>query len=208
MFKKFLAASAAIVLTGTLALATGLWPGLPQHGGVSYCASWAGVSGSFTCSTTVPAGTTAFTGNEAIPGDDYGPLTQTSANAGTAAGNGAPPQSEYFSILQLGNGAFTKLASTTSASTYTIPCTTSYLFTDATVTNPTYTMCAAPIQGQKVTVVWGANISTGITFSAGAGSTLSACLRRDQCDHSGDHSPVDLRRYGLVSDTVGHLGLN
>ena len=166
----------ALVAAVGISMATGLWPGLPMHGGVSYCASWSGVSGAFVCGTTVPAGTTAFTGNEALPGDDYGPLTQTTANAGNAAGNGAPPQSEYFSILQLGNGAFTTLASTTSASTYTVPCTTSYLFTNATVTNPTYTFCATPLQGQKLTVVWGANITTGITFAAGSGSTcLPAC---------------------------------
>src|ERR1700679_1228139 len=104
MFKKLLAGAAALVLTGAIAFATGLFPGLPMHGGVSYCASWSGVSGSFTCSATVPAGATAFTGNEALPGDDYGPLTQTTANAGTAAGNGAPPQRENFTILRPGNG--------------------------------------------------------------------------------------------------------
>jgi len=166
----------AVVLAGSLAWATGLFPGLPQHGGASYCASWSGVAGSLTCGATVPAGTTAFTGNEAIPGDDYGPLTQTSANAGSAAGGGAPPQSELFSILQLGNGAFTILPSTGSATTYTVPCTTSYLFENATVTSPTITFCATPLQGQKFTLVWGANITTKITTAAGAGSTcLPAC---------------------------------
>jgi hypothetical protein len=166
----------AMLVAGSLSWATGLWPGLPQHGGVTYCASWAGVSGSFTCSTTVPAGTTAFTGNEALPGDDYGPLTQTSGNAGNAAGNGAPPQSEYFSILQLGNGFFTNLASTTSATAVTVPCTTSILFENATVTNPTITFCASPLQGQFFTLVWGANLTTGITTAAGTGSTcLPAC---------------------------------
>lgn len=178
--KKFLKAlglsSLAVVAAVGIAMATGLWPGLPQHGGVSYCASWSGVSGSFVCGSTVPAGTTAFTGNEALPGDDYGPLTQTSANAGTAAGNGAPPQSEYFSILQLGNGAFTILASTTSATAVTVGCQTSYLFENATVTSPTITFCATPLQGQKFTLVWGANITTKITTAAGAGSTcLPAC---------------------------------
>jgi len=176
MLKKIAATLAALVVTAGLALATGLFPGLPQHGGVSYCAGWNGVSGSFTCAATVPAGTTAFTGNEAVPMDDYGPLTQTTANAGTAAGNGAPPQSEYVSLLQLGNGGFQNLASTTSATAVTVLPTTSIMFENATVTNPTITFTAAPLQGQKFTLVWGANLTTGITTAAGAGSTcLPAC---------------------------------
>jgi hypothetical protein len=166
----------AIIVAGSVAWATGLWPGLPQLGGPSYCASWSGVAGSFTCSATVPAGTTAFTGNEAVPADMYGPLTQTSANAGTAAGGGAPPQTQLVSVLQLGNGGFQNLLSTTSATTVTVLPTTSYLFENATVTNPTITFTAAPFQGQKLTIVLGANLTTGITTAAGAGSTcLPAC---------------------------------
>ena len=108
--------------------------------------------------------------------DVYGPLSQTTANAGTSAGGGAPPQSEFLSVLQLDNGPFTILASTTSATTYTVPSTTSYLFENATVTNPTITFTAAPLQGQKFTLVWGANLTTGITTAAGSGSTcLPAC---------------------------------
>ena len=167
---------AGLLAATAAALATGLFPGLPQLGGVSYCASWNGVSGSLTCGSTVPAGSTAFTGNEAAPFDSYGPLTQTSANAGTAAGLGAPPQTQFVGVLQLGNGAFTNLPSTTSATAVTVPCTTSYLFENATVTNPTITFCATPLQGQKFTLVWGANITTSITTAAGAGSTcLPAC---------------------------------
>jgi hypothetical protein len=171
-----LGALGAICVAGSVSWATGLWPGLPQLGGVSYCASWSNTSANSQCGTTVPAGTTAFTGNEALPSDAYGPLTQTSANAFTAAGNGAPPQSQYISVLQLGNGGFTNLASTTSATTVTVPCTTSMMFENATVTNPTITFCATPLQGQKFTLVWGANLTTGITTAAGAGSTcLPAC---------------------------------
>ncbi len=175
-FRLGLIGFAGLLAATAVAFATGLFPGLPQLGGGSYCASWSNTTASPQCGSTVPAGSTAFTGNEAAPFDSYGPLTQTTANAFTAAGNGAPPQSQFVSVLQLGNGFFTKLASTTSASTFTVPCTTSIVFTDATVTNPTYTFCATPLQGQKLTVVWGANISTGITFAAGAGSTcLPAC---------------------------------
>lgn len=176
MLKKVLAGLGALAVTATLAFATGLFPGLPQHGGVSYCASWNIASGSWLCGSTVPAGTTAFTGNEALPGDDFGPLTQTTANAGTSAGNGAAPQSEYFSILQLGNGGFQNLASTTSATTVTVLPTTSVMFENATVTNPTITFTATPLQGQYFTLVWGANLTTGITTAAGSGSTcLPAC---------------------------------
>ena len=65
--KKILAGLAVLAVTATLAWATGLFPGLPQHGGVSYCASFNQVSGSWLCGSTVPAGNTAFTGYEAVP---------------------------------------------------------------------------------------------------------------------------------------------
>ena len=176
MLKRLLGSAVALFAVAGIALATGYFPGFPQKGGVSYCGSWSGVAGSLICGTTVPAGSTAFSGYEAVPFDDYGPLSQTSANAGSAAGGGAPPQTEFVSVLQLGNGGFTNLPSTTSASAYTVPCTTSYLFENATVTNPTITFCATPLQGQKFTLVWGANITTSITTAAGAGSTcLPAC---------------------------------
>lgn len=181
---KRLALAAAFALSGFLnvltpAAAVGLWPGLPILGGASYCASYSVYNTGNTvpgtlptpnqCSVTTPAGNTAFNGNEAAPFDTFG----TNQNG---SGTSVPPQTQLVSILQLGNGFFTNLASTTSATSVTVPCTTSTLFENATVTNPTITFCATPLQGQKFTLVWGANLTTGITTAAGSGSTcLPAC---------------------------------
>ena len=180
--KRLLSTLAAltVLVAAVPANAVGLFPGLPIEGGASYCAGYSVYNTGNTvpgtlptpnvCSSTVPAGTTAFSGNEVVPSDTYG-LVQDSS--GTTS---VQPQTQLISVLQLGQGGFTALASTTSASTYTVPCTTSYLFVNATVTNPTYTFCATPLQGQKLTVVWGANITTGLTFAAGSGSScLPTC---------------------------------
>jgi hypothetical protein len=169
-------ALALLTFAAGLAHATGYFPGFPQLGGSSYCTSY--VNGS--CTNTVPAGATAFTGTEAVPFDTYGPInTQTPgtiSGGGVAAGSGAALQTQFVSVLQLGNGFFTNLASTTSATAVTVPCTTSTMFENATVTNPTITFCASPLQAQKFTLVWGANLTTGITTAAGSGSTcLPAC---------------------------------
>jgi hypothetical protein len=175
MVKKRVLASAAValLLSAGLAFATGYFPGFPAKGGPSYCAGYVS-NGSSLCSSTVPAGTTSFSGNEAVPFDDYGPLANTAA--GAAAGSGAAPQTEFVSVLQLGNGGFQNLASTTSATSVTVLPTTSVLFENATVTNPTITFTASPLQGQIFTLIWGANLTTGITTAAGSGSTcLPAC---------------------------------
>jgi hypothetical protein len=171
--KVLLSALGALLAASSLALATGYFPGFPAKGGPSYCGSYFN-NGTATCAATVPAGSTSFSGYEAVPFDDYGPLANTAA--GTAAGSGAPPQTEFVSVLQLGNGGFQNLASTTSATSVTVLPTTSVLFENATVTNPTITFTASPLQGQIFTLVWGANLTTGLTTAAGAGSTcLPAC---------------------------------
>lgn len=166
----------ALLVSAGVAWTAGYFPAYPSLGGTSYCASY--VNG--TCSSTVPAGNSAFLGTEAVPFDTYGPITAltpgTSTGGGVAPGSGAAPQTQSVSVLQLGNGAFTNLASTTSATAVTVPCATSTMFENATVTNPTITFCATPLQGQYFTLVWGANLTTGITTAAGAGSTcLPAC---------------------------------
>jgi len=166
MKKLLLSAGALLLASAVTAFAVGLWPGLPILGGSSYCASYT-LTGS-QCAATASAGSTAYTGNEAVPVDSYG--------ANQAATGQVAPTSQLVPLLALGQGAFTNLPSTSSATTYTVPCTTSTLFENATVTNPTITFCATPFQGQKFTLVWGANLTTGITTAAGSGSTcLPAC---------------------------------
>ena len=179
MLKKVLAALSAVIVASTAAYAVGLWPGLPILGGPSYCAGYSVFNTTNTvpgtlptpnqCSSTVPAGSSAFTGNEAVPADSYG-LAQN------ASGSQPGPTTQLISVLQLGNGGFQNLPSTSSATSVTVLPTTSVLFENATVTNPTITFTAAPLQGQQFTLVWGANLTTGITTAAGAGSTcLPAC---------------------------------
>ena len=172
--RVLLSALGAVLFSASLALATGYFPGFPQKGGPSYCGGYYNNGSTPTCNSTVPAGSTSFSGNEAVPFDDYGPIT--SITSGSAAGSGAPPATEFVSILQLGNGGFQNLLSTTSSTTVTVLPTTSVMFENATVTNPTITFTAAPLQGQLFTLVWGANLTTGLTTAAGAGSTcLPAC---------------------------------
>jgi hypothetical protein len=180
MMKKLLLAASALLASVAVALAVGQWPGLPLLGGASYCAGYSvsntgnTVPGTLPsgnqCSSTVPAGNSTFNGYEGIPVDTYG--FNQDASGSTSVG----PQTQMASVLQFDQGVFTNLASTTSATTVTVGCQTSVLFENATVTNPTITFCATPLQGQKFTLVWGANLTTGITTAAGAGSScLPAC---------------------------------
>ena len=178
--KKLLSAVAALALFAASALpasAVGLWPGLPILGGASYCAGYAiyntgnTVPGTLptpnVCSVTTPAGNTAFNGYEAMPVDTFG----TNQNG---TGTSVSPQTQLVSVLQLGNGAFVNDATT--STTVTVACTTAFEYISGTKTNPTYTFCASPVQGQKFTIIQGANLTTGITLAAGSGSTcLPAC---------------------------------
>ena len=179
--KKLLAGLAALSLLALAALpasAVGLWPGLPIEGGASYCAGYAVYNTGNTvpgtlptpnvCSSTVPAGSTAFTGNEVVPSDTYGLVQDASGSTSIS------PQSQLVSLLQLGQGAFVNDATTSTS--VTVGCTTAFEYISGTKTNPTYTFCASPVQGQKFTIIQGANLTTGITTAAGSGSTcLPAC---------------------------------
>ena len=177
--KRLLSTLAALALLAATvpAGAVGLWPGLPIFGGASYCASYSvynttntvpgTLNSSNVCAVTAPAGMTAFLGSEAVPMDTYG-TNQT--GSGTSVG----PQTQLISVLQLGQGAFVNDATT--STTVTVACTTAFEYISGTKTNPTYTFCATPLQGQKFTIVQGANLTTGITLAAGSGSTcLPAC---------------------------------
>jgi len=172
-----LAALAALV-AAVPANAVGLFPGLPIEGGASYCAGYSVYNTGNTvpgtlptpnvCSSTVPAGTTAFSGNEVVVIDTYG-LVQDSSGS-----TSVPPQSQLVGLIQLGQGAFVNDAST--STTLTVACTTAFEYISGTKTNPTYTFCASPLQGQKFTIIQGAGLTTGITLAAGSGSTcLPSC---------------------------------
>lgn len=77
---KLVAGLAAVAISGLAAYAAGMFPGFPIVGAPSYCSSTnqAGVPGTTPqCTTTVPAGPPAITGNELIPADTQ--LTQGQA---------------------------------------------------------------------------------------------------------------------------------
>ena len=171
-----LAALAALV-AAVPANAVGLYPGLPIEGGASYCAGYSVYNTTNTvpgtlptpnvCAVTTPAGTTAFLGTEALAVDTYG-LNQN------GSGTSVSPQTQLVGLIQLGQGAFVNDTST--STTLTVACTTAFEYISGTKTNPTYTFCASPVQGQKFTIIQGANLTTGITLAAGSGSTcLPAC---------------------------------
>ena len=178
--KRLLSTLAALtaLVAAVPAGAVGLFPGLPIEGGASYCAGYSVYNTGNTvpgtlptpnvCSSTVPAGTTAFSGNEVVVIDTYG-LVQDSSGS-----TSVPPQSQLVGLIQLGQGAFVNDAST--STTLTVACTTAFEYISGTKTNPTYTFCASPLQGQKFTIIQGANLTTGITLAAGSGSTcLPSC---------------------------------
>jgi len=171
-----LAALAALVAV-VPANAVGLYPGLPIEGGASYCAGYSvynvtntvpgTLNSANVCAVTTPAGLTAFVGTEAVAVDTFG-LSQN------GSGTSVSPQTQLVGLIQLGQGAFVNDAST--STTLTVACTTAFEYISGTKTNPTYTFCASPVQGQKFTIIQGANLTTGITLAAGSGSTcLPSC---------------------------------
>ena len=170
-------AALALLVAAIPASAVGLYPGLPIEGGASYCAGYAIYNTANTvpgtlptpnvCSVTTPAGLTAFVGTEALAVDTFG-LNQN------GSGTSVSPQTQLVGLIQLGQGAFVNDATTSTS--VTVGCTTAFEYISGTKTNPTYTFCASPVQGQKFTIIQGANLTTGITLAAGSGSTcLPAC---------------------------------
>jgi hypothetical protein len=178
MKKLLLAALGVTAILGSVAaFAVGMWPGLPILGGASYCAGYSVFNTGNTtpgtlpsgnqCAVTAPAGSTTYSGFEAVPVDTYG-LEQTAQNIS------APPQTQLVPIVALGQGLFTTDAST--STTVTVGPQTVWEYISGTKTNPTYTFTVAPYEGQILHIILGANLTTGITTAAGTGSTcVPAC---------------------------------
>jgi hypothetical protein len=156
----------ASVVAVRLAMATGLFPGLPLFGWPSYCAG-TNITGT-QCAATVPAGPTAFTGSEVVPTDVYGPNS-----ASTTGGAGLYPQTMFTSILALGNGP---VVVNTTAGAQTIPNNTSVWMENVGNTSTTITLPSTPVGGQIVRVDLATAQTTSILFAANAGqSCLPAC---------------------------------
>lgn len=163
------------LVVAPVAYASGVWWGWSLIGGASYCVSYSAYPATATtpnvaptpsnCNGTAAAGPSTFTGYEAVPADLFGPLYTSLQQNGPSEG--------YVSILQMRQGAFTK---NTATGNQTIPFGTQWWWENATTTNPTITLPASPIQGQTVSIVLGANLTTGITTAAsGSASCVPAC---------------------------------
>jgi hypothetical protein len=101
--RKTLVAAVLATFAITAAYAAGLFPNLPIVGQASYCGGFStGVSGQV-CTTTVPAGPTALTGNELIPAD-------------TQLSQGQAPQTVSIPVSQLNAGPYQYNAPLTGAS--------------------------------------------------------------------------------------------
>ncbi len=158
---RFLAAGlvSALALVGSAALAASLFPNFPIVGGAAYCPTQntAGVPGTAaTCTgSTVPAGPTAYTGNE-----------QVIANTGATSG----PSNVVIPAQALGLGARSDV---TSPATATIPALTPFYFLDGTQGSAfTITMPAAPLDGYIQHIACTATTVGVMTVAANTGQTL------------------------------------
>jgi hypothetical protein len=165
MVRSLLLAGAVASLAIASASAAGLWPTLPTVGGASRCAGnvTAGVPGTTaTCSSTVPAGPTAITGNETIPADTnlQQGLNPASVQIPLRAINAAPIS--YNLCAAAACGSFT--VGTNKGGVLLSYSTT---IDSATVVTP-----ASPMDGQRFSIAADHTI-TSLTVTANTGSTLS-----------------------------------
>jgi len=160
MWKKVIAAGAALVATAGVALAVGLWPGIPLLGGAAYCVN--SVNG--VCQANAPAGNPLFLGSEAVPVDTYG------ANQATNS-QGVNQATQLVALTQLGQGPM--VDQTTVGTTQTIPNNTPFFFLDgAQASALTVTMPASAVEGQIQRIVCTAATVGTLTVAANTGQTL------------------------------------
>lgn len=156
-FRKSLIAGAALFASVGVALATGLWWGLPIIDGASYCAS----TTNNTCTSTIPAGP-ALTGNELVPVDTM------------ASGGAAVPQTAYLSVMTLGAGVLDFQVPLTGA-TITETAQMNQLIIDPAGTLATLTVQLPAATGLLNGQVWGmctTQVITALTLTAGSGTTV------------------------------------
>lgn len=178
MLKRYRSAAvgmAALLVTGSLALAAGSYSTLPIVGGASFCASTVSGTGSLggitgqgqgstgsICAQTVPAGPSVVTGNELIPAD-------------TVLSGGASPQSVTLSLASL-NALPTNYALFASTSaTNTLPVTNLVgnvvILGNAALSATTVQFPSAPIDGQQLGLSANFTIAS-LTMSPNTGQTI------------------------------------
>lgn len=159
--RRYVIGFAALLAVGGVALAqSGFWPNWPIVGGAAYCSSYTNA----VCTNTVPAGPTAVTGNENIPGN-------------TNLTGGRNPQNVLLSMRSLGVGPTDYEAITAGAVSYSytfdnltrrVTFTSSVTISDERVTAP-----PSPMDGQLVDVCSVRTI-TAFQFIANTGQSLAA----------------------------------
>jgi hypothetical protein len=163
-----LSGAAALVIAPLAAYAGGSFQTLPVIGGASYCASTVSGAGNLggiggqgqaqsgsICGQTVPAGPTAFTGNEVVPADLNAPGTTTAGPVNTA----------LVDIQQLGQGA-TQVVTTTTAAVTMAPGTSFLFVDDAEAAAFTVTLPASPTEGQFAEVACSVTTTGAMTVAA------------------------------------------
>ena len=165
-FRRFIAASVAVIAAGVVAHSAGLWESLPQVTGSSVCVSnvLSGVPGTATycAGSNVPAGPPNLTGAEIIVAD-------------TQLANSAPPQSVTIPLPLM--GAVGNVAFNTTQTTYTVPNGVGLVVSlQTTALSTTITMPANPWQNQIVRFSHGGGTGSGTwttTFSANTNQTMT-----------------------------------
>lgn len=164
-FRSLMAGLVLAAATASLAFGAGLWPDFPSVGGASRCAgsSVAGVPGTTAqCTSTVPAGPTAVTGNEMVPAD-------------TGLASGQAPQTVLLSMRALNAAPISyNLCAAAACGSFTVGNNSGgvLLAYTTTIDSATVVTPAAPMDGQRFSISADHTI-TSLTVTANTGSSLS-----------------------------------
>ena len=168
----------ALLITGGIAMAAGLYSTLPIVGGASFCASTVSGTGNLggitgqgqgtlgsICGQTVPAGPSVVTGNELIPADEPN-------------SNGASPQTVVLTLASLNampttySAVFTPATSPNTVIVSPLVGNLEILGT-AALSSTTIQFPASPIDGQQLGVTANQTIAT-VIMSPQTGQTIDA----------------------------------
>lgn len=155
-----------------VAYASGVFQGYPIVGSAAFCGSTNSQSTSNTvpgtlpsnsnCTTTIPAGPTALTGNELVPAD-------------TNIANGGGQETVRIPMVMVAGGAY-QYAAPATGNTVTVAANVSNLVLDPAGTIATLTVAlpaaSALIDGQTLHISSSQTV-TALTMSAGSGTSIS-----------------------------------
>lgn len=154
--KRIIAALAFVMIAG--AAVAGMWNNFPIVGGASYCITTINA----VCSQTAPAGPTAVTGNETIPGD-------------TNLSGGRAPQTVVFSMRSLNAAPITFVtcaAAACGSNTIADNAGGIMLAYSTTIDSATVVTPLTPMDGMRFSIAADHTV-TSLTVTANTGTTLS-----------------------------------